>query len=119
MSTEGYRDLKVWQKGIDFVQEVYRISSSFPDDERFGLTAQIRRAAVSVPSNIAEGRGRGSDKEFIRFIHIALGSLAEVDTQLEVAVRLHFIREQETQQARTTLVEIRRMLFALKNSLKS
>ena len=76
-----HKDLDVWKKGMDLVEKIYSISNSFPDSERFGLTSQIRRAAISVPSNIAEGTGRKSDKELLQFISMALGSLAELETQ--------------------------------------
>ncbi|MCK0125010.1 four helix bundle protein [Gelidibacter sp. F2691] len=85
-----HKDLDVWKKSMDLVEVVYRLSSQFPSDERFGLTSQMRRAAVSLPSNIAEGAGRKSDKELIQFLHIALGSLGELDTQYLIAVRLKY-----------------------------
>src|SRR3989338_2698991 len=81
----SYKDLVVWQKGIELVSLIYKISKRFPSEERFGLVSQMQRAAVSVPSNIAEGRGRRSRKDFIQFLYFALGSLAELDTQLIIA----------------------------------
>ena len=84
----SFRDLVAWQKGVELCQRVYEDSKSFPADERFGLVAQMRRAAVSVPSNIAEGYGRRSRRDYLRFLNIALGSLCELETQLIVAVRL-------------------------------
>jgi four helix bundle protein len=86
-----HKDLDVWKKGIDSVLEIYRLSDAFPKTEIYGLTDQLRRAAVSIPSNIAEGAARGSDKEFIHFLYIALGSLAEAETQIIIAKRLEYI----------------------------
>ena len=90
---KSYRDLEVWRRGMDLVELVYEITKPFPSDERFGLTAQLRRAAVSIPSNIAEGWGRNGRKEFRNFLKIARGSLTEVETQLIVAWRLGYLPE--------------------------
>lgn len=87
---ESFRDLDVWRLALDLAEGVYQCTSSFPKSELFGLTAQMRRAAVSIPSNIAEGRARSSTKEFLQFLSIALGSLAELETQFELAVRLGY-----------------------------
>lgn len=84
----GYKDLAVWQKSINFTVEIYKLTQTFPKEELYGLTSQIRRAAVSIPSNIAEGNERNSHKEFNQFLHIALGSAAELDTQLLIAKEL-------------------------------
>jgi four helix bundle protein len=84
----NHKDLEVWKKSMDLVEDVYALSKFFPNDEKFGLTNQIRRASVSVPSNISEGAARKSDKEFIQFLYIALGSLSELETQYLIAVRL-------------------------------
>lgn len=86
----NHKELDVWKKGMDLVEKIYSLSASFPAEERFGLTSQIRRAAVSVPSNIAEGAARKSDKELLQFISIAIGSLAELETQYLIAIRLGF-----------------------------
>lgn len=85
-----YQRLQVWQEAIELVTDVYRLTSHFPDSEKFALVSQMRRAAVSIPSNIAEGAGRGSDKEFRRFLLIARGSLQELETQLIISDRLGF-----------------------------
>ena len=85
-----HHDLRVWQDAMALVTRVYEATADFPSDERFGLTAQLRRAAVSVPSNVAEGAARGSRKEFIHFLTIARGSLSELDTQLRIALNLEF-----------------------------
>jgi len=87
----SHRDLVAWQVAIDLVEGVYRLTEGFPSEERFGLATQLRRAAVSVPSNIAEGAGRIGEKEFVRFLGIARGSLSEVETQLHIARRLGYI----------------------------
>ena len=95
MKAEGrsnsYRDLIVWQKSLQLCKDVYLVTKNFPKEEIYGLTSQIRRCAVSIPSNIAEGKGRNSDKDFIRFLQIALGSIYELQTQLELAFELSYI----------------------------
>src|SRR4051812_20426537 len=87
---QTHRDLKVWQLGMDITEQIYQLTNAFPDIERFGLISQLRRAAVSVPANIAEGNARASTKEYLRFLSIAVGSLAEVETFLDLALRLRY-----------------------------
>jgi four helix bundle protein len=87
---KSFRDLDVWNLGVELAETVYRVTARFPKAEIFGLTAQMRRAAVSIPSNIAEGRARTSSREFLHFLSISRGSLAELETQLELAVRLNY-----------------------------
>ena len=87
---KSHKDLKVWQESMTLVVQIYKISEDFPKHEVYGLTSQIRRAAVSIPSNIAEGAGRKGENEFTRFLYIALGSLSEVETQLEISQRLNY-----------------------------
>ena len=89
----NHKDLDVWKFSMDLVELVYQETAKFPKEERYGLTSQMRRAAVSIPSNIAEGSGRKGDKELVQFIAIALGSIAELETQYMIAVRLQFIKE--------------------------
>jgi four helix bundle protein len=89
---KGHRDLVAWQKAMELVVEIYRVTKGFPKDELYGLTSQLRRAAVSIPSNLAEGYGRNSWKDFQRFIGLALGSLLEVETQLEISNKLGYLR---------------------------
>jgi four helix bundle protein len=113
---KSHMDLDVWKLSMDFVDEVYTITGTFPDSEKFGLTSQLRRAGVSIPSNIAEGAGRSYKKEFIRFLYISMGSLSEVETQLEIAHRRGYIETIEDQ--RTTLTRIRRMLIGLIKRLR-
>ncbi len=114
----SYRDLLVWTKGISLVKAIYQISQKFPPAEQFGLTAQVRRAAVSVPSNIAEGQARHTTKEFINFISHAEGSLAEIDTQLVIAVELGFCQPKDVQPAFDSIVELGKMLSTLQRKLR-
>jgi len=86
-----HKDLDAWRKSLDLVEMVYKVTKAFPQEEMYGLKSQLRRAAVSIPSNIAEGAARGSKKEFIQFLHVALGSLSEVETQLVIAKRLDYL----------------------------
>jgi four helix bundle protein len=111
-----YKDLNVWQESIDLVEDIYQLVKFFPREETYALSDQIRRAVVSVPSNIAEGSNRNTDKEFIQFLYIALGSACEVETQLIIALRLGYL--QEIQQELDKITKLRRMINALINSIK-
>ncbi|MFO0857289.1 MAG: four helix bundle protein [Phycisphaerales bacterium] len=113
----SHRDLVVWQKGMDLVTEVYRLTQKFPDAERFGLVSQLRRASVSVPSNIAEGYGRGYTADYIRFLRSSRGSLYEIDTQLLIAARLGFIAQSDYEGILERINECGRMLAALIRTL--
>ncbi len=113
-----FRDLGVWQKGIELVVECYRASECFPKSELYGLTSQLRRAVVSVPSNIAEGKGRRSTKSYLHFLDIAYGSLTEVETLLEIAARLALLSPEALQLLLDRTSEIGRMLNGLINSLE-
>lgn len=113
----SYRDLIVWQKAIKLVKIVYRLSAMFPIEERYGLVSQIRRAAVSVPSNIAEGQARKSTGEFLQFLSHAEGSLAEVDTQLVIAIELGFATQEGVSEAVALIDECQRMLRTLRARL--
>ncbi len=93
---QNHKDLEVWKKSMDLVSNIYKITESFPSKELYGLTNQIRRAAVSIPSNIAEGAARNSKKEFIQFLYIALGSLSELETQIIIANRLEYLNNLDT-----------------------
>jgi four helix bundle protein len=108
--------LEVWQEAMALVEMIYSCSSLFPDAERFGLTAQIRRAAVSVPSNIAEGAARRSTREYLRYLSIARGSLSELDTQFQIAARLGYV--QATKQISAHVDQIFAKLTALMNALE-
>jgi four helix bundle protein len=112
-----YRDLVVWQRAIELVTDIYRRTASFPDHERFGLTSQLRRAAVSVPSNIAEGQGRFTRGEFRQFLGQARGSLLEIETQMTICRNLGYMREVETEELLERTGEVGRMLNGLVQSL--
>ncbi len=114
----NFRDLVAWQKGIELAEKIYEISQKFPKEETYGLAAQIRRAAVSIPSNIAEGHGRSSDGDFVRFLSIAVGSLREVETQLVLSQRLHYITPEEVQPLFELCDEVGRLINGLKNKIK-
>lgn len=107
--------MDVWKKSMDFVEAIYALSAKFPNEERYGLTSQIRRAVVSVPSNIAEGAARKSDKEFIQFISIAMGYLSEVETQYYLSIRLGFVKETET--INELLISVAKLLMGTRNYL--
>ena len=94
MRSRKHHDLRVWQRAMDLVEEIYKITALFPKDELYALTNQMRRAAVSVPSNIAEGAARNGSKEFLYFLSIARGSLSELETQLQIAVRLGYMKKE-------------------------
>ena len=114
----NYKELKVWQEAIELTQSIYRLSSGFPSEEKFGLTSQIRRAMVSVPSNISEGSGRNSPGEFKQFLGMANGSLCEVETQLIIAEKLKFIEENEKLEELFDKIDhIQKMIYKLKNTL--
>ncbi len=113
-----YKNLKFWQKAMDMAQKVFEITSEFPSDERFGLTSQLRRAAVSVPSNIAEGAGRGTDADFNRFLNIANGSLNEIETQFLLAKRFNLINDFLMTSVLNELNQIQRMIFKFQLTLK-
>ena len=112
-----HRELEVWKKAMDFV-EVYSITSEFPKSEVYGLTSQLRRASVSIPSNLAEGAGRKGNKEFMQFLNIAQGSISELDTQLELAYHLEYINKQDSSNLINRLTEISKMLYGLAKALK-
>ena len=114
----GYRDLIVWQDSMDLVVAIYRITATFPKDERFSLVDQLRRAAVSVPSNIAEGHGRSRTGDYLRHLSVAVGSLNEVETQVQIARRLEYISEDDQRQALDSCNGIAKMLGGLIRALK-
>jgi four helix bundle protein len=114
-----HKDLDVWKKSVNYVTEIYEATGAFPKDEIYGLTCQLRRAAVSVPSNIAEGTARSSDKETIRFMYVALGSLAEVETQIIIAEKLNYLNDDTVHQLLFDTKVLRKMLMGLVRYLKS
>ena len=115
---KNYRDLKVWQKSIVLVTDVYKLTSKLPSEEKFGLQSQIHRAAISIPSNIAEGHSRWYRKEFLHHLSISYGSLAELETQLLIAEKLQFIKHDEVQSIFEKTTEIGKMINGLRKKLK-
>lgn len=115
----SFKDLEVWQVGMELVEEVYRLSAAFPADERFGLTSQIRRASVSVPSNVAEGHGRESTQDFVRFLRMTQGSVKEVETQTILSRRLGFAQDDEADRVLELTDRVGRMTRALIRSLQN
>lgn len=116
---KSYKDLIVWQKSMDLVEEIYKISSFLPNEEKFGLSLQIKRAAVSIPSNIAEGFERNTTKDYIKFLSIAKASRAEVETQLLICQRLDFVNEEITEKAFDLCDEIKRMLTSMLKNMNN
>jgi four helix bundle protein len=115
----SYRDLLVWQKAVELALLVYRLSEGFPKREMYGLTSQVRRAGVSIPSNIAEGYGRGSRKEYIQFLSIAQGSLKELETQMIIAERLGYATPSQIEKVLAAAEVVGKMLGSLIRSLKA
>ena len=113
----SYRDLIVWQKSMNWVTLIYSLTAKFPENEKFGLSSQVKRSAVSVSSNIAEGYGRNYRKDYSRFLQIARGSLFECQTQLEIAINLKFISIEDCKEANELSIEIEKMLNSLINKL--
>ncbi|MBK5938203.1 four helix bundle protein [Halochromatium roseum] len=114
---KSYQELVVWEKSMELVERVYRMTKVFPAEEMYGLSSQLRRAAVSVPSNIAEGQARRSKAEFLRFLSIAQGSRAEVETQTLIAERLGYVSKQQISEIVLLLEEIAKMLHTLRAKL--
>ncbi len=117
MSIITHKDLNVWNDAMELVTDIYRLTKSFPKEELYGLTSQIRRSAVSVPSNIAEGAARKNKTEFIQFLYIALGSLSELETQLIISKNLNYSETISSLLSKVT--DIRKMIFGLIKSIKS
>ena len=115
----SHKELKVWQKGIVLVKSVYELTNLFPSAEQFGMTSQMRRAAVSIPSNIAEGCGRNSNKELIHFLYIALGSASELETQVIISQELNFVEKENSEQLQSQIFEIIKMISSLINAVKT
>ena len=112
-----YKDLQVWQKAMALAKQVYKMTQAFPSEEKFGIISQMRRAAVSMPSNIAEGQARNTTGEFVQFISHAEGSLAELDTQFRLSVALGFCRESDGEAIRVFIIELQKMLKSLRRKL--
>jgi len=109
----NYKELKVWQKSMDLVEMVYKITSKFPNEEKFGLISQIQRCAVSIPSNIAEGAGRNSNKEFRNFLGIANGSANELNTQLLISLKIGYAKKDNLEEIFSLITEIQKMNYTL------
>jgi four helix bundle protein len=117
MAVKSYRELVAWQKAMDLVEVVYRSTACFPKEEMYGLTSQVRRSAVSIPSNIAEGQGRTSTRDFLNFLSIAAGSLCEMETQLLLAQRLHYLAATAVAELLDRSAEVGRLLHGLRRAL--
>ncbi len=117
LNMHDYKKLDVWEKSMEIVKDIYNLTDSFPDAEKFGLISQMRRSAVSIPSNIAEGAGRNTDKEFNNYLSVALGSAFELETQLLLSVRLNFTEEQNIKKTLSDLGSICRMIHSLKKRI--
>ncbi len=113
-----HKNLKAWQLAMDIAEKIYSITESFPAEEKFGLVSQMCRSAVSVPSNIAEGAGRKSKKEFVNFLHISQGSLSELDTQLELSLRLRYVNKSKWDKLNNMLIEEDKIISGLIRSQK-
>lgn len=118
-SISSYRDLIVWQKSMTLVKEIYLLTTKFPENERFGLTQQLKRSAISIPSNIAEGWGRNTNGYFIQFLNVSKGSLCEAETQLSLAVDLNFIQQDDCNEAFELSNETSKMLKSLIKKIES
>jgi len=114
----NYKELKLWQKSVDLAVRIYEVTASFPKEEIYGLTSQIKRSAVSIPSNIAEGAGRNTKKDFNNFLGISVGSSCELDTQLIITSRVGFLTRSSLDALQNDINEIQKMNWALKRSLK-
>jgi four helix bundle protein len=114
-----YKELKVWQKSIELVTDIYQVTAKFPDNEKFGLISQINRASVSIPSNIAEGAGRNSTKEFLHFLSIAHASSYETETQLIISKNLNYLSKHELDALTGKINEWQKMSYSFQSTLKS
>lgn len=114
-----YKDLTAWKKSMELVKEIYTLTKKLPKEETYGLSDQMRRAAVSIPSNIAEGNGRKTDNEYAHFLNIARGSECELETQLYICIMLNYLTEKETEEAFSLLAEVGRMLNKMLSNLKA
>ena len=115
----NFKELRVWQEAMSLAESVYQLSASFPREESYGLRAQVRRAAVSIPSNIAEGQSRASTKEFLNHLSMAQASLAEVETQIELSVRLKYLQAEQAAAALSAIQRLGKQMHALRNALEA
>jgi four helix bundle protein len=111
------KKLSIWIKSVDFVTEIYKVTNTFPSNERFGLVSQLQRAAVSVPTNISEGSAKSSNKDFARFLEISLGSTCELETELLISLNLSYIDLEKYNQLQEELVELQKMIIGFKEKL--
>lgn len=116
---KSHKDLEVWKRSVELVKTIYELTKSFPKEELYGITNQIRRSAVSIPSNIAEGAARNYNKEFIQFLYIALGSIAELETQIIISEKLSFLRKDYSENIQSELIELKNMTLGLIKYLKN
>ena len=114
---QDFRKIDVWKRSFTFSKEIYGITSSFPNEEKFGLTSQVRRAALSIPINIAEGSGRNTRKDFANFIQVAIGSASEVECELLLSKELNYIDKENFSRLNEDIIEIRKMLISFRKSL--
>ncbi|MBR1763620.1 MAG: four helix bundle protein [Eubacterium sp.] len=119
MAILSFKDLVVWQKSMCLVTEIYKLTKLLPDEERYALSSQMRRAVVSIPSNIAEGQQRNTSREFVHFLCVARGSIAELETQLLICVNLNFFDEKQIETSMKTCEEIHKMLHSLIDKISS
>ena len=117
MAVKSFRDLRVWQAAMHLVEKIYRLTQTFPTNEAYGLTNQLRRAAVSIPSNIAEGHAREHTKEYLNFLSVTQGSLAELQTQVEIASRLGYAAPSSVSEVLDDSVSLAKQLYALRNAI--
>jgi four helix bundle protein len=117
MTGNSFRDLRVWQAGMDLVEQIYRLTQSFPPQEAYGLTSQMRRASVSIPANIAEGHTREHHKEYLYHLSVAQASLAELQTHIEIAQRLHYLTPELAQEGLNQSTSLAKQLYALRNAI--
>lgn len=115
----NFRNLLIWQKSMVLVTKIYTVTNNFPKEEVFGLTSQIKRSAISIPNNIAEGLGRESSKEFLRFLKISIGSLFELQTQLEIAINIIYLDEETFNNLYEDSRELERMIVSFTNKIKN
>jgi len=115
----NHKDLEVWKEGIGLVTDIYILTNSLPDSEKYGMSSQMRRAAISIPSNIAEGAGRNSDKELIQFLYISLGSVEELETQLIIGSNLAFFKTDDLEPIFHKIIHLRKLLIGLIKYLKN
>jgi len=115
---KSHKDLDVWRLAVDLATDVYKVTRTFSKEEQYGMVAQMRRSAISIASNIAEGAARRGNKEFLQFIHIALGSASELDTQLEIAMRVNLTGQESLQTLQVTAIRINQMLRGLARSVR-